>query len=455
MGGVSALAYIVLLLWLPISFIGVSVLRPTLACASLMIGAVMFLPNHAAFDMRGMPPIDKEAMASLGLLLACIVRYPNWLVRARPGRGLELLILFLAVAGLGTVFTNRDTLVYGSTVLPRLGNYDALSMGIRDVIRYAIPFFLGRAFFRRPSDLRDLLVVLAGAGLIYSLLILWELRMAPTLHRDVFGTASHGFAAHVRWGGYRPMVFMVSGLAIAMFVSNTVIASAALARARFTAFRFSAKLVTAYLLVILVLCKSIAAISYTVFGMPLVLFTRARFQGVEAAAEFSPERAHSLNFRFENEDQLAAKARQRPIFGWGGFRRGRVFDEFTGNDESITDGAWIILLGSRGYLGFGAIFGLLLIPVYQAGRAQRYAANERERLLLSGTALIVALGAVDLLPNGMFTNFIVYLAGCLAGAARGARLGPRRRPAAAAASIDTGHPRTRATAEGHRDSPDS
>ena len=38
------------------------------------------------------------------------------------------------------------------------------------------------------------------------------------------------------------------------------------------------------------------------------------------------ERAHSLEYRLENEDLLIAKALQRPIFGWGGWGRNCVYD---------------------------------------------------------------------------------------------------------------------------------
>ena len=35
----------------------------------------------------------------------------------------------------------------------------------------------------------------------------------------------------------------------------------------------------------------------------------------------------------------------RPIFGWGGWGRNRVYDEM-GNDMAVTDGYWIIFFGS-------------------------------------------------------------------------------------------------------------
>ena len=76
------------------------------------------------------------------------------------------------------------------------------------------------------------LLVLAGAGLIYSLFILFELRMSPNLHRWIYGFGQHGFSQHIRWGGYRPMVFMAAGLAVALFITNALMAAGALTRLR-------------------------------------------------------------------------------------------------------------------------------------------------------------------------------------------------------------------------------
>ncbi len=458
-GSATLVAYVAMILWVPISFLVIYWMRPSLACASLMIGAVMFLPVDVGIDLRGLPPIGKEEVASLGLLMACLLRYPGRLARAGPGTGLEALVFVLIIAGIGTALTNGDPLRYGPTSLPGLAPYDAVSMGIRDVIRYGIPFFLGRAFYRKPEELKDLMWVLAGAGLIYSLLILFELRMSPQLHRWVYGFFTHGFAGHVRWGGYRPMVFMKSGLAISLFVMVTAVASAALARARVRVFRIPAVWVSGYLSVILVLCKSVAAMGYALFAIPLVAFSKAHVQTriavvlatlvfaypllraydyfptqvlVEGSRAIDAERARSLEFRFENENQLLNKATQRPLFGWGGFRRARVFDEEWGGDESITDGYWIIIIGNRGFAGFFAIFGLLLIPIFVASNRMRRIPRRRDRLMLSGLTLIAAMSAVDLLPNGMFTNFVVFVSGCLAGTARGmsarsARRGRRRK----------------------------
>src|SRR5204863_66271 len=81
----------------------------------------------------------------------------------------------------------------------------------------------------------------AVGGLIYSVLILWEVRMSPQLHATVYGASPRqaDFAQAIRWGGYRPIVFMPHGLAVALFICNTVMAAFILARNRGKVFGLS------------------------------------------------------------------------------------------------------------------------------------------------------------------------------------------------------------------------
>ena len=234
---------------------------------------------------------------------------------------------------------------------------------------------------------------------------------------------------------------MNSGLAVSLFVCVTAIAATALARARLSVVRISAGLVPPYLGVILIFSKSLAAIVYGLFFVPLAAVMRARSQmrvatllsvvvflypvlrianlfpmerAVSLAASINEERAHSLQFRFNHEAGLLNKAQERIFLGWGGFSRSRVWDEKSGRDISVTDGAWIIILGARGVVGFVAIFGLLLIPVFIAHRKLGRIPRRRERLLIAGLSLIIVVYAVDLLPNGLFTNLPFFLAGAFA-----------------------------------------
>ena len=54
---------------------------------------------------------------------------------------------------------------------------------------------------------------------------------------------------------------------------------------------------------------------------------------------------------------------ERPVWGWGGWGRNRVFDT-SGRDVSVTDGMWVIYLGVYGLVGLVAWTALLLLPSY-------------------------------------------------------------------------------------------
>ena len=148
---------------------------------------------------------------------------------------------------------------------------------------------------------------------------------------------------------------------------------------------------------------------------------------VQLATSFSTKRAQSLEFRFDNEDRLLAKAMQRPLLGWGASGRARVYDEENGDDITVSDGTWIIRLGMRGFIGWAATFGFLLVPVWMARRSLGRLSDERDRIQLAGLALILSVYAIDLLPNALFTNFPIFIGGAVCGISKSiARTKPAR-----------------------------
>ena len=90
----------------------------------------------------------------------------------------------------------------------------------------------------------------------------------------------------------------------------------------------------------------------------------------------------------------------RPWFGWGRFGRGRVFDD-AGSDISVSDGYWVITLGTFGLVGFIAVFGLLGLAVFRAAAALRFATTLQEAGYLAALALIVAINMICLLYTSM------------------------------------------------------
>jgi hypothetical protein len=118
-----------------------------------------------------------------------------------------------------------------------------------------------------------------------------------------------------------------------------------------------------------------------------------------------------------NEDILLAKARERLLFGWGSYGRNMIYDD-GGKVISVTDGAWIVALGGQGIVGYVGMFGTLLIPVFLARKRLRAIRDAQDRMLVSGVAFTLAVVSVDLIPNGLFSNYPYLVAGALMGVTR-------------------------------------
>ena len=133
------------------------------------------------------------------------------------------------------------------------------------------------------------------------------------------------------------------------------------------------------------------------------------------AENISVERALSLWTRMENENIVVEKALQRPFFGWGGWGRSRVYDE-EGNDVTVTDGLWIIILGENGLVGLGSFTFTLLLPVFMFFK--KYPAETWARhsvASLAALSVLLGLYMVDNLLNAMINPIFTVIAGGLTG----------------------------------------
>ncbi len=433
-----------LILWVPIALVTFQRIRdPVRATAWLMLGAIMFLPEWISFDPPLLPPFDKNSLASIWVLLGCWLKAREKILAAKPLRGIDLLFVFACCGLIGTSLTNTDPLFFGPTYIQELAVYDAFAQAVKDSLSIYVPFFVGRAMFRGSNDLRTFLHVFVTAGIVYGALCLFEMRFSPQLHRWAYGFHQMDFGMAIRMGGYRPMVFMLTGLAVAMFMLSTALAAVVLHRAGEIKTR-----VPIGLTIVFFLCKSTGSWVYAFITIPLIAFrkkTGVRLAVALAclvitfpilrAADYFPtddlvemaerytdeERALSLWGRFYNEDELLERARERIWFGWGGYGRSRIWDPVTGDDLSVTDGAWIIDLGARGAVGFASLYLMLVIPIFMAWRGLAKIPDVRDRRMVAALALIVALNATDLLPNGQFSYYPFFYAGILAGVMQGGR----------------------------------
>jgi O-antigen ligase len=296
---------------------------------------------------------------------------------------------------------------------------------------------------RSRRDLHDVLTILVAAGVIYTLPILWELRMSPMLHVNLYGFASRSdWLQNLRLGGYRPTVFMGHGLVVGFFMFICTTAAVILHQAgKRQVLRAPLGYIVLFLFGILFLVKAAAALIYGAVGFVLIRFLSVKSQMrillalavlvvsypisrltnvfptealLSAAGTLGADRVQSLQFRFDNEDILVMKGEERPIFGWGGFSRERVYDDETGKDLVIQDGYWIAWYGTHGMLGFICFFAMLLWPIYQVARNIHRISARTDRIMLAGLAYIVVICGVNMLPNMTLPNLQFFFAGGLA-----------------------------------------
>ncbi len=424
-----------------------------------MVLGYLFLPARMGFDLPAIPTITKFELTSLSVAIMCWLKLRQekqanrWNDTAttstseakpvRKSRGRIILMLVYAMilmAPVLTVLTNSDPIFAGPLVLPGLRPYDTLSM-LGFTLFFLLPFWLGRRYLSSPESHVVILKVLCIALLGYSLLALWEVRMSPQLNRTLYGFTASSFLQHMRAGGFRPLVFLDHGLSLGILLSMCVLAAGALWRhSRKTATNASVWLLSlGWLLFTLVLAKSVGALLISLALLPFVILTKTRGQllvaailaGVvilypmlrgagyvpteeihEIALSYSEDRAQSLKFRLDNEDRLLEKANEKPLFGWGSWGRNMVYDIYTGRNLSVTDGAWIIFIGTFGWFGYIARFGLITIPIILL-------ALNRRRLDISiataGLSIVLAANLVDLLPNSSLRPITLLIAGALMG----------------------------------------
>ena len=281
--------------------------------------------------------------------------------------------------------------------------------------------------------------------LLYSIPMLFEIRMSPQLHRWVYGYfPNDAFSQQIRNGGYRPVVFFDHGLELAFFTSLAVIAALIGMRAKWRLRGVPAVGVASYLSGLLVLCKSFGPVIYATVLAPLVLLTRPRTwvkiscaivllvcaypalrdHGLaptqlvsKAAAAISPARSTSFQTRVDNEGQLLAKADEKPVFGWGTWGRNRIYDQWTGKDISITDGGWIIEFGTFGWFGYVSLFGLIAAAIFRA-LGSIGSQNTVADLTLGGLTLLLAIYVLDQIPNASQLSLTFLLAGSVASSAK-------------------------------------
>ena len=167
-GGANPIAWLAIVLALPVSIGLVRVWRVAVAVPVIILLGQMFLPPVIALDAPLIPPMGKEILVPMGALIGCFLFRRRILADSRPFRGYDLFIVLRMVGIFGTYMTNGDMLQFGPVVLPAISFYDFFTNVFKEIIFWWPVFFLGRTVIRTQRDLRDLFRILVGAGVVYS-----------------------------------------------------------------------------------------------------------------------------------------------------------------------------------------------------------------------------------------------------------------------------------------------
>ena len=423
---------IAFLIWTPIVFFLYKKLDARLVSVIAYVAGWMFLPcaNYDIFLLKN----TKSTVIALSILAGTYIFDRERLVNFKF-KAVDIPVILWCSAN------------FFSSIVNGLGFYDGISTILYESIKWGLPYVIGRIYFTDTDVLKTLALTIFIGGIIYIPFCWYELIMSPQLHRLTYGFHQHDFVQSLReGGGYRPMVYMTHGIMTSMWM---VLASF-LGSWLYYCKALPPKILyipSLYLLLMLiftsVMMRSSGALSYFFIGLAMLylssrfktsililillicpyLYIFARVSGFwdgrnftdYIAEKFSPARASSLQFRFDNETILIDKAHEGSFFGLGGWNRSRVFDE-KGKDISVTDGKWIIVFGVNGVYGLSVFIMMIQFPAILFLLRLKPEIWKTEALSApAAMTVFIALTMIDNLLNSMDNPIYMVMGGGLIG----------------------------------------
>lgn len=338
---------------------------------------MLILPAGYDMNLPGVPDLEKDNVAGIGILLGTIVFHPHLFDRFRLSI-LDFLLLFVMLATIVTSY------------LGNFGMYDGVSRSTGFLLNFVLIVFLARIHLGTPRSLRVFLLTLFLASVAYAPLALWEFRMSPQIHTQLYGYFQHVFQQHFRGGFWRPIICFSHALALGRFFAFTAFLGALPLRhdlirifggwggllflAPLLGLALSQSLGPYFMFVLL--CVGYAAVRrqpWTAYVLPVAAFVWAAFvfmgfkpgyEVVENVETFEPQRAQSLNYRLEALQEYRSVVLFRPWFGYGGWGQGRI-------EGRATDSQLLIQLIRGGFVTAAAYFCWWFVALRTALRVKR------------------------------------------------------------------------------------
>jgi hypothetical protein len=434
----SPQAQLVLVIWpLIVCFLFIRYSQQRAVIISFLI-AWLFLPHRTSFIFQGLPDYERISATCYSIFIATLI-FDSKRFQSFKFGWLDIPMLVWCLCP------------FPSSLVNGLGAYDGIAQTLNQVVAWGFPYYLGRIYLNNLAGLRQMAIAMFTGGLIYIPLCLLEVRISPQLHNMAYGYHPRAdFAQNIRYGGYRPTVFMEHGLEVgvwmlaASMIGVWLWQSGVLKRV----WNIPMTVILPVLVATFVLVKSTGAWGLFAIGIMilfsakwlrsgillwlllggiviyLILGVSGTFDGDGVVSFISetinPERAQSLGFRFNNEEILGEKAREQFLLGWGGWGRNRVFEyNRMGEleDITVTDSLWIIVFGNRGIIGLFGLIGTFLFPVILYCGVRYKPQTWFHPKIAPGAVLsvVLALYLFDCLLNAMMNPIYTFACGGLTG----------------------------------------
>ena len=423
-------AYGMIILWPIIAILMYKRFDTLTATFWTIVGGYMFLPVRTAFDLPLIPAIGKDEISAIAAFIGCRLIKNEKVAFFGTDNFQKFIISLMLFIPFANVLFNSDPVFNGYEWIQGLTIYDAVSQVIKQYLEL-LPFVIALGVVKKNADLEKIAHLLVFAGLIYSVLVLFEIYFSPQLHTWIYGFFPHSFTQQIRFGGFRAVVFMGHGLLVATFLFVCVSAAAIQIRTGRRKDKGRNIIIFSYLLLVLLLSKTVSAfllativtgsillmnISFQKIIVRLLIFTFLLYPTlsilnlipydgiIDFISNFSVDRAGSLNFRFNNEIPMLSHAFEKFLIGWGSWGRSLL-------PNSVPDGYWLIVYGTYGAIYFYALFGLFIRGAFKTITKNT---NRNEKTVYFGLSLILAGILFDQIPNSSLgSSWLWFLSGCL------------------------------------------
>jgi len=408
---------VALLAWIPVSALFMFDQNRARGFSLAVLLGLLLLPEAQEIELPGIPDIDKNNVAFIGVLIGSVVFHPRAFDRFTLIVGDLLLLACLMVAFL-SAYLNDEALTY------------CISRTFTFFFGFILPVLLARIDIGTPGGVRTFLLWMIAASVVYAPFALWEFRMSPQLHTMLYGYFQHVFQQHFRGGFWRPIVCFSHALALGRFFAFTAFLAllpmrkdleqllGPLGRWVFLAplgglllsMSFGPYLVFAILVAGYFAVQRLWLLAYV---LPAIAITwlliafigmRPGHAFVEDIATVSAERAASLQYRLDAWQEYKSVIQFRPMFGYGGWGGGRI-------EGRATDSQMLISLLDRGFLGTFFYMGWWFYGMYAALRVM---AHLRGCMFAKRAAAVAVLGSIALAMVTIDAAFDVHLLLCLA-----------------------------------------